>query len=137
MKSLIVFLLLLTFQNSEPWTEKQLMNPEDLAKAINNTSAKRPYIFSIGFDGGIKGSKVMGPSRDRQSLEKFRGELSKLPKDADIVIYCGCCPFKNCPNVRPAFELLNEMKFTNHKLLNLSHNLKVDWIDKGFPSEGK
>jgi len=49
------------------------------------------------------------------------------------VIYCGCCPFEHCPNVRPAFQLLNEMKFTNQKLLNLSTNLKTDWIDKGYP----
>ena len=44
-------------------------------------------------------------------------------------------PYKNCPNVRPAFTLLNEMKFTNHKLLDLPANLKVDWIDKGYPMQ--
>jgi len=25
------------------------------------------------------------------------------------------------------------MKFTNYYLLNLPHNLKQDWIDKGYP----
>ncbi len=43
------------------------------------------------------------------------------------------CTIANCPNIRPAFSLLNEMKFTNHKLLDIPKNIKVDWIDKGFP----
>ena len=54
-------------------------------------------------------------------------------KKRNIVIYCGCCPFKDCPNIRPAFSLLNSMKFTNHKLLNLPLNLKTDWINHGYP----
>jgi thiosulfate/3-mercaptopyruvate sulfurtransferase len=63
----------------------------------------------------------------------LREIVSKYPKDADIVIYCGCCPFKDCPNIRPAFNLLKEMNYTNTKLLNLPHNLKTDWADKGYP----
>jgi hypothetical protein len=27
------------------------------------------------------------------------------------------------------------MGFTHPRLLNLSHNLKADWIDKGYPME--
>ncbi|HLG36252.1 MAG TPA: rhodanese-like domain-containing protein [Bacteroidia bacterium] len=128
--------LFFSFQNTtEPWTEKQLMEPADLAKIIRDSSAKKPLLFSIGFGGGIKGSIDMGASRDKVNLDKFEAALSKLPKDADIVIYCGCCPFKPCPNIRPAFRLLNDMKFTNHKLLNLRQNLKTDWIDKGYAEE--
>jgi thiosulfate/3-mercaptopyruvate sulfurtransferase len=50
-----------------------------------------------------------------------------------VVIYCGCCPFSRCPNVRPAFELLKEMKFTMPRLLNLPHSLNDDWVSKGYP----
>ena len=60
-----------------------------------------------------------------------RAILNKLDKNTEIVLVCGCCPFEHCPNIRPSFELMTEMKFTNQKLLNLSHNLKVDWINKG------
>jgi hypothetical protein len=35
--------------------------------------------------------------------------------------------------VRPALALLQQMKFTNYHLLNLPHNIKVDWIEKGYP----
>jgi hypothetical protein len=117
----------------EPWTDSQLMDPAELASILNNPSAKKPIRFGIGFSGGIKGSKEMGAARDQVNIDKLKEELSMLPKDADILIYCGCCPFTNCPNVRPAFSLLNEMKFTNHKLLNLATNLKKDWIDMGYP----
>lgn len=121
------------FQNGEPWTEKQLMNPADLTKILNDKTSTKPIIYSIGPAGLIKNSIEIGSAKEKENLEKLKKELSQLPKDTAIVIYCGCCPFKDCPNIRPAFKLLNEMKFTNHKLLNLSHNLKVDWIDKGYP----
>lgn len=124
-------------QGPETWTEKQLMNPADLAKTLNDPNSKKPVVFSIGFDAGIKGSIKLGASKEKENLEKLKTELSKLPKNADIVIYCGCCPFKNCPNVRPAFKMLNDMGFTNQKLLNLSQNLKADWIDKGYPMDAK
>jgi thiosulfate/3-mercaptopyruvate sulfurtransferase len=120
-------------KEADPWTEKQLMSPADLAKIIKDPDAKKPLIFSIGFESGIKGSVVMGAARDRVNLDKFTTALTKLPKDANIVIYCGCCPFVHCPNIRPAVKLLNQMEFSNFKLLNLEHNLKADWIDKGYP----
>ncbi len=75
--------------------------------------------------------------KDSINLLKWKNELQKLPRNTDIVIYCGCCPFEHCPNIRPAFKLLNDMGFTNQKLLNLSHNLKADWIDKGYPIMAK
>ena len=118
---------------NEPWSEKQLMNTADLAKIVSDSSAKKPYIYSIGPAGMILYSTATGDAKETENLERLKVQLSKLPKDADIVIYCGCCPFDKCPNIRPAFKLLNEMKFTNHKLLNISQNLKVDWIDKGYP----
>src|SRR5215831_4602789 len=121
-------------QAKEPWTADQLLAPADLAKTINDPKAKQPVIFSIGPGALIKGSTDIGPAKEKENLDKLRKLLGKLPKDAHIVIYCGCCPFEHCPNVRPAFNLLNEMKFTNHQLLNLEHNIKIDWLDKKYPA---
>jgi thiosulfate/3-mercaptopyruvate sulfurtransferase len=141
-KSSYIFFLLFGFifiscnktsTNKEPWGQSQLIEPSELASIINDTAKKQPIIIDIGFFGGIRNSTRIGPARDEDNLEKLREVLSKYPKDADIVIYCGCCPFKDCPNIRPAFNLLNEMKFTNHKLLDIPHNLKTDWADKGYP----
>lgn len=123
-----------SFQNGkDTWNKEQLMEPAALAKIINDASAKKPIIYSVGPGGNITGSIEMGAAQEKENLDKLKSTLSKLNKDAEIVIFCGCCPFEDCPNIRPSFALLNEMKFTNAKLLNLSHNLKVDWIDKGYP----
>jgi thiosulfate/3-mercaptopyruvate sulfurtransferase len=141
MKNIVLLILILLSAlfngcsklNNEPWTQAQLMEPTELASILNDTSKKQPIILDIGSFGGVKNSIRIGPARDKTNLDKLREIVSKYPKDADIVIYCGCCPFKDCPNIRPAFNLLKEMNYTNTKLLNLPHNLKTDWADKGYP----
>jgi thiosulfate/3-mercaptopyruvate sulfurtransferase len=135
----VLFALLISFSSysqvpgNEPWTKEQLMDPADLARIIADPNVKKPVIFSIGPSALIKNSVNIGIAKEKENIKKLKQELSKLSKDADIVIYCGCCPFANCPNIRPAFALLNEMKFTHHKLLNLKTNIKVDWLNKGYP----
>lgn len=119
----------------EPWTARQLMAPADLASLLNNPNAKKPVVYSVGPGALIRGSIDMGPAHEKVNLEKLKEAISRLPKNADIVIYCGCCPFDRCPNIRPAFTLLNEMKYSNARLLNLEHNIKTDWVAKGYPSE--
>ena len=117
----------------EPWKPGQLLAPAELAKTLGDPAAKQPLVFSVGPGAVVKGSIDIGPGRDTANIRKLRLQLSLLPKDVNIVIYCGCCPFEHCPNIRPAFTLLNEMKFTHPQLLNIEHNIKIDWIDKGFP----
>lgn len=119
---------------SDPWTKDQLMESSELAKLIMDTTARQPTIICVGPGALIQHSVDAGPARDQANLDKLRGELNKLSKDAPVVIYCGCCPFDRCPNIRPAFRLLKEMKFTHARLLNLSTNIKVDWINKGYPT---
>ena len=120
-------------KQTEPWRTDQLIEPKDLAAILNSSTSAQPLIISVGTAGLIKNAINIGPAHEKESFEKLKDLLSKEKKDRQIVIYCGCCPFDHCPNVRPAFKLLNEMKFTNHKLLNLSHNLKADWINNGYP----
>jgi thiosulfate/3-mercaptopyruvate sulfurtransferase len=117
----------------EPWTSKQLMAPADLAAIIKDPNSQKPVIFCVGPGALIKGSVDEGPAKEKENLEKLKKDLAKLPRDTDIVIYCGCCPFEHCPNIRPAFSLLNEMKFRNGRLLNLEHNIRTDWVAKGYP----
>lgn len=119
--------------SGEPWKEGQLMAPASLAKAIIDPAARKPVIFSVGPGADIKGCIEIGPAQDAANLQKLRSALSKIDRNEEVVLVCGCCPFANCPNIRPAFKLLNDMNFTRHKLLDLPHNLKVDWISKGYP----
>ena len=119
--------------NNEPWTAAQLMQPAELSKIIKDEKAKQPIVLSIGPGAVIKGSVDIGAAKEEENIKKLKTQLSRYSKDAVIILYCGCCPFEHCPNIRPAFQLLNEMKFTNGKLLNLEHNIKIDWMNKGYP----
>lgn len=121
----------------DTWTQKDLMQPADLAASIANPKSKKVHIFNIGVVEDIKGAKNIGGASDKANLEKFKQELSKLPKSTQVVVYCGCCPFERCPNIRPAFNLMRGMGFINGKLLNIPTNLKQNWIDKGYPLAGK
>jgi len=118
---------------NDPWTPQQLLAPADLAKVLNDPKAPQPLVFSIGMQAIIKGSIDIGPAMNAENLNTLKGKLNKLPKNTQIVVYCGCCPFSRCPNIRPAMELLKSMQFTNYQLLNLPQNVKVDWIDKDYP----
>ncbi len=51
------------------------------------------------------------------------------------MLYCGCCPWDRCPNVRPAAALLTSMGFTNMKVLHIANNFGADWVAKGYPTQ--
>jgi hypothetical protein len=129
----LFFLVFSSFNFSDPWKEANLMAPETLANMIGNAPERPIRIINIGPAGLIKLANDIGPMSDVANVEKLKNLLRTTEKSIPVVIYCGCCPFKNCPNIRPAFELLKFYKFQKPYLLNLSHNLKVDWIDKGYP----
>ena len=129
---ILVFCLAAQAQNPVNWTAKQLIEPADLAKAISQKNSA-PLIISVGPGATIPNSIDAGMGNSPEGLQKLKAELKTVDKNRKIVIYCGCCPFEHCPNVRPAISMLREMKFTNYYLLNLPHNIKKDWIDKGYP----
>jgi len=118
-----------------PWTEKQLMEPATLAKKITDKKMDNILLICVGPDASIPGSVDAESAQFPENLANLKKILEKTPKDKEVVIYCGCCPFDRCPNVRPAFQLLKEMGFKNAKLLNLSKNIKTNWIDHGYPVE--
>jgi hypothetical protein len=51
------------------------------------------------------------------------------------VIYCGCCPWSACPNIKPALDALRSMGFTKVKAMYIPTNLAKDWTEKGYPIE--
>jgi len=120
--------------SNEPWNSSQLMEPAILAEQIGKNE-KLPVIYNIGPSGKIKTSIYIGPAGEEVNLQKLKTDLAERDRNETIVIYCGCCPFKDCPNIRPAFSLLKNMGFRNPLLLNLPDNLKTDWIDKGYPMD--
>lgn len=115
------------------WKENQLIEPRDLAGLIADHSPVT--IYNIGVVQNIKGAINMGAASESENLERLRSALNKVPRNQQIVFYCGCCPMGKCPNIRPALKLFSDLKFSNVSLLNLPDNLKIDWTDKGYPVE--
>ncbi|MDB4901218.1 MAG: hypothetical protein JWQ63_499 [Mucilaginibacter sp.] len=126
-----------SLEKINPWTENQLIEPAELAALINSSKSDMPVIFNIGAVEDIKGAKHIGAVSSAENMEKFKYELNLLQHNTEIIIYCGCCPFSKCPNIRPAFLELQKIGFTNIKLLNLPTNLKTNWTAKGYPLGSK
>jgi thiosulfate/3-mercaptopyruvate sulfurtransferase len=117
----------------------QLVNPEDLLKILQAPNGDKPLILNVGphllyMQAHIHGAEYMGPGSDSQGLESLRRRVKALPHSAFIVLYCGCCPWSRCPNVRPAYNQLHKMGFTNVKVLYIADNFGADWVDKGYPT---
>lgn len=120
-------------QQTEPWKENQLMKTNELASRISLSQTENLLIVSIGPDAVIKGSVDMGPAQNKSNLDNLRKYLEGVSRDKEVVIYCGCCPFSRCPNIRPAFSLLKEMGFKDPKLVDIPQNIRVDWLSKKYP----
>jgi thiosulfate/3-mercaptopyruvate sulfurtransferase len=127
--------------NSETLPAAELVRPADLAKELASANAgSRPTIVYVGFrtlyaGGHIPGATFHGSASTEQGLAELKKWASTLPSAANVVIYCGCCPFERCPNVRPAFFLFREMGFTRVRVLHLPTSFAADWAEKGFPIE--
>lgn len=120
-----------------PWSTNQLMQPADLAQRITAKENGNTLILSIGFDDPILHSIEAGPGNSEEGLAQLKAYLKDVSKDKAIVIYCGCCPMEKCPNIRPAFTLLEQLGYKNVKLLELRTSVKADWMDKGYPVKEK
>jgi hypothetical protein len=122
--------------NNYPWKDSELIEPAVLAANLKETPAKWPMILNIGAVEDIKGAKHIGAVSKDENMKLLKRTVAALPKNTVIVVYCGCCPFTKCPNIRPAFLEIKKIGFTHVKLLNLPVNLQTNWIAKGYPLAG-
>ena len=116
-------------------TPKTFCVPEELAANL-----KTPLVIHVGFPvlyrgAHIAGSEYAGPGSKPEGSNSLKKAVAGQPHNREIVLYCGCCPWDKCPNIRPAFAALHEMGFTHVKVMIVPENLKTDWIDKGYPTE--
>ena len=116
----------------------RLITPHGLARQLEASPATRPLLFHVGFEslyrgGHIPGSRYVGPANKPEGVAALRAALHGVPTKQAIVLYCGCCPWHHCPNVRPAYRVAREMGFQNVKVLYVTENLQTDWIDRGLP----
>jgi thiosulfate/3-mercaptopyruvate sulfurtransferase len=116
-----------------------LIEPEQLSGTLSH-SKEIPAVVCVGvkalYEGAhIPGALYLGPARTDEGLATMRKWAENLPRQKIIVIYCGCCPWGKCPNIRPAYSALREMGFTNIKALHFSQDFANDWVAKGFPTD--
>jgi thiosulfate/3-mercaptopyruvate sulfurtransferase len=126
----------------EPWTDAQVLHASDLAHELGNANkgASDPAIIYVGFrtlfEGGhIPAASFHGTASKEEGLAELKKWLATLPRSTNLVIYCGCCPFNRCPNIRPAYVALHDMGFTHVRVLVLPTSFAADWVEKGFPMQ--
>jgi thiosulfate/3-mercaptopyruvate sulfurtransferase len=116
-----------------------VIQPKDLAAELQATVGK-PAVIHVGFGvlyrgRHIAGSIYAGPASTPEGLSALKAAVAGLPRDREIVVYCGCCPWDHCPNVKPALDLLRQMGFKRAKALMIPTNMAADWTDHGYPVE--
>ena len=115
------------------------MQPAELSQVLTSATAK-PLVLQVGpkvffQEAHIKGARYAGPGSNAHGIQLLEQTVSTLPKDQFIVLYCGCCPWNKCPNVGPAFARLQELGYTNVKVLYIANDFGDDWVRKGYPKE--
>lgn len=126
---------------SDPWSITEVLHPLDFSRELSTTkgadSLSTIYVgFRTLFEGGhIPGASFHGTASKEEGLADLRKSVAALPRSANLVIYCGCCPFDKCPNIRPAYKTLHEMGFTNVRVLVLPTSFAADWVEKGYPMQ--
>jgi len=122
-----------------PWTPAQVLTPDDFAHMFNKPPV--PAMIHVGIKSlydskHIPGSIYAGPGRTDAGLEALKTAVANLPKDRQIVLYCGCCPWDHCPNMKPAYKVLHDLGYTKIKVMEIPSSFAKDWVEKGYPVEG-
>jgi rhodanese-related sulfurtransferase len=116
----------------------QVIQPQELAQAMKGAGTQKPVVLYVGpktffTQAHIPGAEFIGPVGKPEGMEKLRARAASLPKNGPVVIYCGCCPWDHCPNIRPAFAELKKAGFTSVRVLYLATSFGADWAEKGLP----
>jgi hypothetical protein len=126
---------------SQPPPSDRLLPPADLARTLADPNAKKPIILFVGpeqlFAKHVPGARDAGEGGTPEGLARLRSLAQTLPRDAEVVLYCGCCPPRNCPNIKPAYAALVDLGFSSVRVLDLQTTFRADWRDKGYPVESR
>ena len=114
-----------------------LVQPQELLESMK-TGHEQPVVLYVGpksfwVQAHIPGADYIGPVAKPEGIENLRTRIASVPKTKSVVIYCGCCPWSHCPNIRPAFAELKKEGFTKVRVLYLPTSFGVDWKEKGLP----
>ncbi|MGC1620963.1 MAG: rhodanese-like domain-containing protein [Candidatus Acidiferrum sp.] len=124
---------------TDPWPSVQIFHPADVVHELAaGKDGDAPTIIYVGFrtlfEGGhIPGASFHGTASKENGLSDLKKWAASLPRSTNLILYCGCCPFDRCPNIRPAYTALHEMGFTHLRVLVLPTSFAADWVEKGYP----
>lgn len=138
MKSNLLITLALfatVFASAQTWKKEQIMPTAELAEKIKANAKDLPIIFNVGPMENIKSAVFVGRATSATFVDQMRQNLNMVPKTRTVVVYCGCCSFTSCPNLKPAYDALVKLGYTNAKVLDLPEGIKPDWVAKGYPTE--
>lgn len=122
-----------------PWNQKDVVQPERAAAELQS-GADAPAVLFVGFPMLYRGAHIpaavlAGPCSKPEGIAELKKAVANFPRDRKILIYCGCCPFVKCPNVKPAYAALRDMGFSHVQVLELDTNFHTDWVEKGYPTK--
>lgn len=138
-KTLVIAVLIsVSMWGQEVWDSHAVVKPDQVAKEVRDSSPDKPLILFVGFPvlyraAHIPDAVLAGPASTPEGLAKLKSAAARLPRNRKLIIYCGCCPFVKCPNVRPAYTALRKMGFSQIEVLELDKNFHSDWVAKGYP----
>ena len=107
-------------KKADPWTNAQVLEAADLVREMGNSKG---------------GSAPAGTASKVEGLAELKKWAGALPRSTNLVIYCGCCPFDRCPNIRPAYTEVHDLGFTHVRVLVLPTSFAADWVEKGYPMQ--
>jgi thiosulfate/3-mercaptopyruvate sulfurtransferase len=115
-----------------------LLQPAELAQLLRSPGGEKPLILQVGShvlyaEAHIPGSEYAGAAGEDSGLQALRDRVRSLERNRLIVIYCGCCPWSRCPNIRPAYRELVSLGFSRVKALYLADDFGRNWVAQGYP----
>lgn len=126
--------------SGRPWAQDTVA-PADLVKELAGAAGPDkpvvictapPFLYRLG---RIPGAVLHGPAADSGAVSRLKEWARPLPRSTSLVIYCGCCPIGQCPNLDPAYVALKELGFTRVRALFLPDSFGTDWVEHGYPVE--
>ncbi|HEX7671304.1 MAG TPA: hypothetical protein VF395_17035 [Polyangiaceae bacterium] len=117
-----------------------LIAPGALAARLDDVKAGKIAVLYVGPDalfrrGHVPGARKIGEAGSDEGRRALLEALAKVRVETEIVLYCGCCPVRVCPNVRPASAVLRALGRPNARVLDLPTRFADDWAGKGYSVE--
>ena len=128
-------------KTADPWTTAQVLEAAELVRQLGNSKGgTAPAIVYVGFrtlfaGGHVPRASFHGTASKKEGLAELKKWAGALPRSTNVIIYCGCCPFDRCPNIRPAYKAVEDLGFTHVRVLVLPTSFAADWVEKGYPIE--